>query len=97
MSKNFKPIGKWVAVKTELRKERVSEAGIVYKEAIQSNLYTWSDVVSVSDDISEDVRPGDRVYWKLGTNNGAHYEEDGEVYDLVKIDDIEAVDRDETE
>jgi len=41
MSKEFKPIGKWVAVKTELRKEMTSEAGIIYKEAIQSNLYCW--------------------------------------------------------
>ena len=97
MSKEFKPIGKWVAVKTELRKETISEAGIIYKEAIQSNLYTWSEVVSVSDDVEEDIQPGDKAYWKLGTNKGAHYEDGDEIYDLVNIDDIEAVDRNETE
>jgi len=97
MSKEFKPIGKWVAVKTELRKEMTSEAGIIYKEAIQSNLYTWSEVVSVGTDVVEDVQPGDKVYWKLGTNNGAHYENGDEIVDLVNVDDIEAGDRDETE
>ena len=97
MSKEFKPIGKWVAVKTELRKETISEAGIIYKEAIQGNLYTWSEVVSVSDDVVEDIQPGDKAYWKLGTNKGAHYEDGDSIVDLVNIDDIEAVDRNETE
>lgn len=94
---NFKPIGKWVAVITSLRKEKTTDAGIIYKEQIQSNLYTWSEVVSVSDEVLEDIQPGDRVYWKLGTNEGAHYENGDELYDLVCADDIEAVDRDETD
>jgi len=97
MSKEFKPIGKWVAVKTFLRKEKTTDAGIVYKEQIQSNLYTWSEVVSVSDEVLEDIQPGDKVYWKLGTNKGAHYENGDELYDLVCVDDIEGVDRDETD
>jgi len=94
---NFKPIGKWVAVETELRSEKTTEAGIVYTEQIQSNLYTWSKVVSVGNDVVEDIQSGDKVYWKLGSNKGAHYEKDDVVYDLVNEDDIEAVDRDETE
>ena len=94
---DFKPIGKWVAVKTELQKETTSEAGIIYKEPIQSNLYTWSEVVSVSDEVQEDIQSGDKVYWKLGTNKGAHYDSGDEIYDLVNVDDIEAVDRDETD
>ena len=92
---NFKPIGKWVAVKTELRAEKTTEAGIVYNEAIQSNLYTWSEVVSVGCGVKEDICEGDKIYWKLGTNNGAHYEKGDIIYDLVCADDIEAVDRDE--
>ena len=94
MSK-FKPIGKWVAVKTSLREEKTTDAGIVYTEQIQSNLYVWSEVVLVGSDIKEDIQPGDRVYWKLGTNKGAHYEDGDELYDLISVDDIEVVDRDE--
>jgi hypothetical protein len=92
----FRPIGKWISVTTSLRSEKTTEAGIVYKEEIQSNLYTWSDVVAVGCDVVEDVQPGDRVYWKLGSNKGSFYEKGDVVYDLVNVDDIEVIDRDET-
>ena len=97
MIEGFKPIGQWVAVKTFLREEKTTSAGIVYTEQIQSNLYTWSEVVSVSSEVVEDIQVGDKVYWKLGTNDGAHYDSGDGIYDLIKAEDIEVVDRDETD
>tara|TARA_R100000008_G_scaffold83385_1_gene68761 strand:- start:1113 stop:1382 length:270 start_codon:yes stop_codon:yes gene_type:complete len=87
---SFKPLGKWVAVKTVIESQKTTEAGIVYNDfAVKQGGYIWSDVVLVGSAIDEDIRPGDRVWWSIKNKNGNSY--DG--YDLVHQDHIELVDR----
>ena len=87
---SFKPLGKWVAVKTVIESQKTTEAGIVYNDfAIKEGGYIWSDVVAVGDSIEEDIQPGDRVLWSITNKKGNSY--DG--YDLIHQDHIELVDR----
>ena len=51
----FKAYGNWVAVKTVFKEEHVTSAGIVYKDDLPDNLMTWSEVVSVGPEVSEDI------------------------------------------
>jgi len=97
MSKEFKPIGNRVAVTSTIGKEKTTEAGIVYNEWVESHLYIWSEVVSVGKGVAEDIQINDMVYWKMGSNKGEYYEKDGIFWDLVNVDDIIAVDRNETD
>ena len=50
-----------------------------------------AEVVAVGNDVTEDVRVGDTVYWELATNRGNHY---GDL-DLVHQDHIALVVRDD--
>lgn len=56
--KKIRPVGKWIAVKTQgLGIEKKTESGIIYKEKITNpNM------------VSEDIRIGDRVLWDLTKN-----------------------------
>tara|TARA_R110000824_G_scaffold389595_1_gene585750 strand:+ start:390 stop:659 length:270 start_codon:yes stop_codon:yes gene_type:complete len=86
----FKPLGKWVAVKTVIESKKTTEAGIVYNDfAVKQGGYIWSDVVAVGCGIDEDIRPGDRVWWSITNKKGNTYQD----YDLVHQDNIEVVDR----
>ena len=69
MSK-FKAYGNWVAVKTVFNEEHVSEEGVIYKDDLPDNLMTWSEVVSVGPDVTEDILVGDLVYWKRPYETG---------------------------
>jgi co-chaperonin GroES (HSP10) len=87
---NFKPLGKWVAVKTVLESQRTTDAGIVYNDfAVKQGGYIWSDVVAVGCGIDEDIQPGDRVLWSIANKKGNEYGG----HDLVHQDHIEVVDR----
>jgi len=92
MSK-FKAYGNWVALKTVFREEHVSEAGIMYKDALPDNMMTWSEVVSVGPDVNEDILEGDQVYWKYGADPGCFYKEGEESLDLVQSHNLLAVKR----
>jgi len=66
---NFRPIGKWVSVKTPgLGQQKKTKEGIIYTEKI-TNKNIWSVVVSVGDKLTEDIQIGDKVLWDL-TKNG---------------------------
>jgi len=88
MKNKFKPIGKWIAVKTSLGGEKTTEAGIIYTEKVKSRLI-WSTVVAISPDLTEDIKVGDKVLWDLTKNAGRGY--DGK--DMVHQDWVELVDR----
>ena len=92
MSK-FKACGNWVAVKTVFREEHVSEAGILYKDSLPDNMMTWSEVVSVGPDVTEDILEGDHVYWRYGTDPGCFYKDGEESLDLVRSHNLLAVKR----
>ena len=86
----FKPLGKWVAVKTVIESTKTTEFNIEYKDfAVKQGGYIWSDVVAVGCGIDEDIQPGDRVWWSITNKKGNAYGE----CDLVHQDHIEVVDR----
>jgi hypothetical protein len=86
----FKPLGKWVAVKTVIESTKTTEFNIEYKDfAVKQGGYIWSDVVAVGCGIDEDIQPGDRVWWSITNKKGNAYNE----CDLVHQDHIEVVDR----
>lgn len=58
----MKPLGKWVATTTTLGKQAKTEAGIIYTERANSK-YIWSTVVDVSNQLTEDIKVGDKVLW----------------------------------
>jgi co-chaperonin GroES (HSP10) len=88
----FRPIGKWIAVRTDLGKEKKTESGIIYNDNKTKGYYVLAEVVAVGNDVTEDVRVGDTVYWELATNRNNHY---GDL-DLVHQDHIALVVRDDT-
>ena len=96
MSKTtFKPIKNWVALDTTIKEEKTTGEGIIYTDNQLGNndFHVWSTVHSVGGDVKEDIRPGDKVYWKLGSNEGQYYKDGDFVLDLVTEDNILAVDR----
>tara|TARA_R100000005_G_scaffold68199_1_gene36176 strand:- start:990 stop:1283 length:294 start_codon:yes stop_codon:yes gene_type:complete len=93
MSK-FKALGSWVAVETGglKKEEKVTEQGVIYKESqLDNGLVVWSVVNSIGPDVVLDIKVGDSVLWKLGTNDGAHYKDSKITLDLVPEDAILAV------
>jgi co-chaperonin GroES (HSP10) len=88
----LRPIGKWVAVRTDLGKQKTTESGIIYTDDKTKGHYVLAEVVAVGDGVTEDIQVGDTVYWELATNNGNHY---GDL-DLVHQDNIALVERDAT-
>lgn len=88
----FRPVGKWVAVKTDLGREKKTESGIIYTDDKTKGHYVLAKVVAVGNDVTEDIRVGDTVYWELATNRGNHY---GDL-DLVHQDHIALVVRDDS-
>jgi len=91
---SFRPIGKWIAVTTDIGGEKTTEAGLIYTDnSTGKGGRVWSTVWSVGPEVKEDIRPGDKVMWELSTHRGnAH----GSL-DLIHESVIELVDRDETE
>lgn len=87
MSK-FKPLGKWVCVKSHLGGSVKTESGIIYNEIIKSK-YIWGTVVSIGGILTEDICVGDRVLWDRTQNKGQGYEDK----DMVHQDWIALVER----
>ena len=87
MSK-FKPLGKWVCVKSNIGGSVKTESGIVYNEIIKSK-YIWGTVVSIGGILTEDICVGDRVLWDRPQNKGQSYEDK----DMVHQDWIALVER----
>jgi len=85
---NFKPIGKWIWVQSELGGQTETQAGIIYNEVIRSR-NIWARVVAIGDKITEDIRVGDRILWDRTQNKGQGH--DGK--DMVHQDWISLVER----
>lgn len=78
MSK-FKPIGKWIWVKSNLGGQTETNAGIIYNEVIKSR-YIWGEVMAIGDTLTEDIRVGDRVLWDRTQNKGQGYQDNDMVH-----------------
>lgn len=89
MNKTLNPIGKWVAIKTDIGGEKTTDAGIVYRDNKTKGHFVIGTVVAVGTGVTEDICVGDTVYWEIATNRGNHYED----LDLVHQDYIAAVER----
>ena len=87
----MRPVGKWVAVHTDLGKEKRTDSGIIYNDNTTKGHYVLAKVVAVGNGVTEDIKVGDTVYWELATNRGNHY---GDL-DLVHQDHIALVVRDD--
>jgi co-chaperonin GroES (HSP10) len=88
----MRPVGKWVAVHTDLGKEKRTDSGIIYNDNTTKGHYVLAKVVAVGNGVTEDIKVGDTVYWELATNRGNHY---GDL-DLVHQDHIALVVRDDS-
>jgi hypothetical protein len=91
---SFRPIGKWIAVTSDIGGEKTSEAGIIYNDnSTGKGGMIWSLVRAVGPDVKEDIKIGDKVMWELATFRGNSY---GSL-DLIHESNVELVDRNETE
>ena len=86
---SFKPIGKFVAIKTDIGGEKTTEGGIIYTDNRPSGGMVWSVVVAIGDGVQEDIRVGDRVMWPLSQHHGNTYED----LDIIHETYIEMVER----
>jgi co-chaperonin GroES (HSP10) len=86
--KKFVPVRDLVALETTLKEKKTTEQGIIYTDnQIEDNYYVWSTVYAVGPEVT-DVKPGDQVLWKLGSNDGAFYKDGDFVVDVVKFSDL---------
>lgn len=72
-NEEFKPVGKWVAIKTDLGGQKTNDAGIIYTDKPVGR-YVKSTVVSVGAGITEDIQAGDTVYWDSKEFTGNEYQ-----------------------
>jgi len=84
----FRPVGKFVALKAEFGGQKTTEAGIIYTEKVNSRL-VWSRVVAVGDDVTEDIKVGDKALWDITKVRGNHFKE----FDLIHQEHIYMVER----
>ena len=86
--KKFVPVRDLVALETTLKEKKTTEHGILYTDnQLEDNYYVWSKVYSVGPDV-KDVKPGDEVLWKLGSNDSSYYKDGDFVVDVVKFSDL---------
>jgi co-chaperonin GroES (HSP10) len=69
---NFKPVGKWVQVKTYMGGQKTTEAGIVYNDK-PTGRYVVSEVVAVGSAVVEDIKVGDTIWWDPKDFRGDEY------------------------
>lgn len=60
----FQPLGQWVAVTTDkAKKEKTTDAGIIYSEHSSTGQYVKSEVALVGAGVKERIKVGDTIYW----------------------------------
>lgn len=60
----FQPLGQWIAVTTDkAKKEKTTEAGIIYSERDSVGRYVKSQVVLVGPSVQGGIKSGDTIYW----------------------------------
>ena len=87
--KNFKPVGRHVAMQRDFGGQKTTEAGIIYTEKLNSRL-VWSKVVAVGDGVKEDIKFGDRALWDITKCRGKQYDD----LDVIEEEHIYMVERD---
>jgi co-chaperonin GroES (HSP10) len=87
-SGEFRPVGKNLLLLRDFGGQKTTEAGIIYEEKVTCRL-VWSKVIAVGDQVTEDIKVGDRVLWDITKVKGNHYKE----YDVVHQDHAYMVER----
>jgi len=71
MSK-LRPVGKWIEVQTVGEGEKKTQEGVIYTDTAKTKMF-WSNVISVGNKVTEDVKVGDRVMWDISKIRGQGY------------------------
>ena len=71
MSK-LRPVGKWIEVQTVGEGEKKTQEGIIYTDTAKTKMF-WSNVISIGNKVTEDVKVGDRVLWDISKIRGQGY------------------------
>jgi co-chaperonin GroES (HSP10) len=87
--KEFRPVGKFVALRRDFGGEKKTDAGIIYNEKVNTRL-VWSKVISVGEGVTEDIKVGDRALWDITKCRGKQYDD----LDVIEEEHIYMVERD---
>ena len=87
--KEFRPVGKFVALRRDFGGEKKTEAGIIYNEKVNTRL-VWSKVIAVGEGVTEDIKIGDRALWDITKCKGKQYDD----LDVIEEEHIYMVERD---
>jgi len=71
MSK-LRPVGKWIEVQTVGEGEKKTQEGVIYTDTAKTKMF-WSNVISVGNKVTEDVKVGDLVMWDISKIRGQGY------------------------
>lgn len=71
MSK-LRPVGKWIEVQTVGEGEKKTQEGVIYNDTAKTKMF-WSNVISIGNKVTEDVKVGDRVLWDISKIRGQGY------------------------
>lgn len=71
MSK-LRPVGKWIEVQTVGEGEKKTQEGVIYTDTAKTKMF-WSNVISIGNKVTEDVKVGDRVLWDISKIRGQGY------------------------
>ena len=71
MSK-LRPVGKWIEVQTVGEGEKKTQEGVIYNDTAKTKMF-WSNVISIGNKVTEDVKVGDRVMWDISKIRGQGY------------------------
>ena len=71
MSK-LRPVGKWIEVQTVGEGEKKTQEGVIYTDTAKTKMF-WSNVISIGNKVTEDVKVGDRVLWDISKILGQGY------------------------
>ena len=71
MSK-LRPVGKWIEVQTVSEGEKKTQEGVIYTDTAKTKMF-WSNVISIGNKVTEDVKVGDRVMWDISKIRGQGY------------------------
>jgi co-chaperonin GroES (HSP10) len=85
---NLKPVGKLIVLERDFGGRKTTEAGIIYDDKV-TNKMVWSKVIAIGNQITEDIKVGDRALWDITKIKGIH-----NGYDVVHQNDIYMISRD---
>ena len=86
--KEFRPVGKFVALRRDFGGEKKTDAGIIYNEKVNTRL-VWSKVISVGEGVTEDIKVGDRALWDITKCRGKQYDD----LDVIEEEHIYMIER----